>query len=70
MKSIPYFICKNIERMTVIAKIKPYLQHLNSIYHFAVMKIIVLHQLTQLGVSWETLIAHESFKGPQIFVDP
>ena len=29
-----------------------------------------MHQLTQLGVSWETLIAHEIFKGPQIFVDP
>ena len=70
MMSIPYFICKNIESMTVISKRKPYPQHLNSIYHFAVIKIVVLHHLTQLGVSWEIFIAHESFKGPQIFVDP
>lgn len=56
--------------MTLIAKIKPYPHQLNSIYHFSVIKIVVLHQLTQLGVSWETFIAHECFKGPQIFSDP
>ena len=70
MMSILYFICKNIERMTVITKRKPYPEQLNSIYDFAVIKIVVLHQLTQLGVPWETFIAHESFKGPQIFAKP
>lgn len=70
MMSIPYFICKNVERMVVLAKTKPYPQHLNSIYHFTVIKIVVLHQRTQLGVPWETFIAHEIFKGPQIFVEP
>lgn len=29
-----------------------------------------MHQLTQLGVPWETFIAHEIFKWPQIFADP
>lgn len=62
MMIIPYFICKNIERMTVISKRKPYPQQLNSICHFAVIKIIILHQLTQLGVSWETFITHEIFR--------
>lgn len=70
MMSIPYFICKNIESMNVITKRKPYPQQLNSIYHFAVIKIIIVHQLTQLGVPWETFIAHEIFKGPKIFADP
>jgi len=70
MMSIPYFICKNIERMTVIAKRKSYPQQLNRIYHFSVIKIIVLHHLTQFGMPWETFIAHECFKGPQIFLDP
>ena len=46
MMSIPYFICKNIERMIVLAKRKPYPQQLNSIYHFPVIKINVVHQLT------------------------
>ena len=46
MMSIPYFICKNIERMIVIAKRKLYPQQLNNIYHFVVIKIIVVHQLT------------------------
>jgi len=70
MMSISYFICKNIERMTIITKRKPYPQQLNSIYHFSVIKIVVLHQLTQLEVSWETFIALECFKGSQIFSDP
>lgn len=67
MMSIPYFICKNIERMKIIAKRKPYLQQLNSIYHFSLIKIVVLNQLNQLGMPWETFISHEVFKGPQIF---
>ena len=54
----------------MIAKRKPYPQQLNSIYHFSIIKIIVLHQLTQFGIPWETFIAHECFKGPQIFSDP
>jgi len=70
MISIPYFICKNIERMRVIANRKPYPQQLNRNYHFSVIKIIVLHQLTQFGMPWETFIAHECFKGSQIFLDP
>jgi len=61
---------QNTEKKTVIPKRKPYPQQLNNIYHFVVIKVIVLHQLTQLGVSWETFIAHESFKGPKIFADP
>ena len=40
MMSIPYFICKNIERMIVIAKMKPYPQQLNSIYHFFSSKLL------------------------------
>ena len=70
MMSIPHFICKNIERMIVIAKRKPYSQQLNNIYHFSIIKIFVLHQLIQLGVPWETFIAHEIFKGPQMFAEP
>jgi len=52
--------------MLVIAKRKPLTQQLNSIYHFSVIKIIVLHQLNQLGIPWETFISHEVFKGPKI----
>ena len=49
------------------AKKKPYPQQLNNIYHFSLIKIVVLHQLNQLGMPWETFISHEVFKGPQIF---
>lgn len=67
MMSIPYFICKKIEKMIVIAKRKPHPQQFNSIYHFSVIKIIVLHHLNQLGMPWETFISHEVLKGPPIF---
>jgi len=40
MMSIPYFICKNIERIIVIAKRKPYPHQLNSIYHFLSSKLL------------------------------
>ena len=56
--------------MTVLAKRKPYPQQLYSICHFSIIKIIIVHQLTQLVVSWETFISHECFKGLQIFSDP
>jgi hypothetical protein len=67
MMNIPYFMFRNIEKMAHIVKKKPYPQQLNSIYHYSLIKIIVLHQLNLLNMPWETFISHEMFKGPQIF---
>jgi len=53
--------------MAHYVKKKPYPQQLNSIYHFYVIKIIVLHELNLLNIPWETFISHEAFKVPQVF---
>lgn len=58
---------KNIEKMALIVKKKPYPQQLTSIYDYSLIKIIVLHQLNLLNMPWETFISHDMFKGPQIF---
>lgn len=63
---IPYFMFQNIEKMAHYVNKKPYPQQLNMIYHFSMIKIIVLHQLNLLNIPWETFIYHEVFKGPQI----
>ena len=66
MMNIPYFMFKNIEKMAFIVKKKPYPQQLTSIFHYSLIKIIVLHQLNLLNMPWETFISNEMFKGPQI----
>ena len=39
---------------------------MSSLYHYSLIKMIVLHHLSLLNISWETFIAHEIFRGPQI----
>ena len=53
--------------MALYVKKKPYPQYLNNIFHYSLIKIIVIHQLNLLNMPWETFISHEMFKGPQIF---
>jgi len=66
MMNFPYFICWNIEKMTTLVHRKPPQQQDNNIYHFALINIVVLHQLGLLNISWEDFIAHEVFTGPQV----
>lgn len=64
--NIPYFMCRNIEKMTTLVQRKPPHQQYNNIYHFALIKIVVLHQLSLLNVSWDDFISHEVFTSPQV----
>lgn len=66
MMNLPYFICRNIEKMATLVQRKPLHQQFNNIYHFSLIKIVVLHQLSLLNVSWDTFISHEVFKSPQV----
>ena len=66
MMNLPYFICRNIEKMATYVQRKPLPQHCNSIYHFSLIRIVFLHQLSLLNISWNTFIAHEVFKIPQV----
>jgi len=66
MMNLPYFICRNIEKMALYVQRKPFSQQFNNIYHFSLIKIVILHQLSLLNIPWDTFIAHEIFKGPQV----
>jgi len=61
MMNIPFFMCHNIERMVPLVQRKsPTHQH-KSIYHYALIKIIVMHQLAQQGITWEDFISRDYF---------
>ena len=66
MLNIPYFLFRNIEKIAYIVQEKPYPQQMSSIYHYSLIKMIVLHHLNLLNTSWDTFIANDIFNGPQI----
>ena len=65
MTNIPYFMCRNIERMTTLVQKKTPEQQHNSIYHYALIKMIVVHQLGLQGIAWEDFISRDLFTAPQ-----
>ena len=65
LMSIPYFMCRNIERMTFLVQKKTPAQQHNSIYHYALIKIMVVHQLAQQGITWDEFISRDFFAAPQ-----
>ena len=64
MMSIPYFMYRNIEQMTVLVQKKTPEQQHNSIYHYALIKIIVVHQLGLQGIAWDEFISLDFFATP------
>ena len=63
--NIPYFMFHNIERMVPLVQRKsPTHQH-RRIYHYALIKIVVIHQLAQQGITWEDFISRDLFTAPQ-----
>ena len=56
MLSLPYFLFRNIEKMAHFVQKKPYPQQMSSLYHYSLIKIIVLHHLSLLNISWENLL--------------
>lgn len=52
--------------MTTLVHRKPPWQHYNNIYHFSLIKIVVLHHLGLQNISWEDFISDEVFTGPQV----
>ena len=64
--NLPYFMCQNVEKMTTLMQRKTPEQQYNSIYHFALIKIVVTHQLGLQGISWEDFISNDFFIAPQV----
>ena len=65
MMNILYFICQNIERMTTLVQHKTPQQQLNSVYHFALIKILVVHQLGLQGITWDDFMSRDFFRASQ-----
>ena len=65
LMNILYFICRNIERMTTLVQKKTPEQQHNSIYHYVLIKIIVVHQLGLQGITWDEFISRDFFAAPQ-----
>jgi len=51
MMNIPYFLFRNTEKVAYIVQKNPYPQQMNSIYHYSLIKMIVLHHLNLLNIS-------------------
>lgn len=66
MMNLPYFMCQNIEKMTTLLQKKTPQQQYNNVYHFSLIKIVVMHQLGLQDISWEDFISHEFFTAPQV----
>lgn len=63
--NIPYFMCQNIKRMTTLVRKKTSEQQHNNIYHYALIKIIVVHQLGLQGITWDDFISRDFFRTSQ-----
>lgn len=60
-----YLLFRNIEKMAYIVQKNPYPQQMRSIYQYSLIKMIVLHHLNLLNISWDTFIANDIFNGTQ-----
>lgn len=61
MMNIPFFICRNIERMVPLVQRKSPAQQHRSLYHYGLIQLVVMHQLVQHGIPWEEFISWEFF---------
>ena len=57
MMNLPFFICNNIEKMKNVMQHKTPQQQLNIVYHFALIRILVDHQLGLQGIAWEDFMS-------------
>lgn len=64
MLNFPYYLFKSIDKMTYIAQKRDLAHQMHSIFHHSLIKMIVLHHLDQLGITWEAFIANEIFNEP------
>ena len=66
MLNIPYFLFRDIEKMAYIVQKRDYDHQMRSLFHHSLIKIIFLHHLDKLNISWDTFIANDIFTAPPI----
>jgi len=59
-----YYLFKSIEKMAYTSQGKKCDLQMNKLFHHSLIRIIVLHHLNQLNISWETFIANDAFTAP------
>ena len=64
MLHIPYYLFRSIEKMAYIVKTRDYKQKMQSLFHHSLIKMVVMHQLQQENIPWDTLITNEVFTTP------
>ena len=70
MMNLPFFICRNIERINTFMLHKTPQQQPNSVFHFPLIRILVDHQLGLQGIAWEDFISHDFFNTSQVISEP
>ena len=55
MLNNPYYLFRSIEKMDFIVQRKPYPQKMSKLYHYSLIKVIVIHHLSLLNIPWDTL---------------
>ena len=51
--------------MTTLVQHKTPQQQFNSLYHFSLIKIVVIHQLGLQGITWDDFISRDFFRASQ-----
>jgi len=65
MLNIPYYLFRGIEKMAHTIYGKKNDQKMDNLFHRFVIKIIVLHHLNQLNISWDNFVANNIFSTSQ-----
>lgn len=62
--NIPYYLFRSIDKMASIVQKRDFDKQGNNLFHHSLIKIIVLHHLDQLHISWDNFIANDIFTTP------
>ena len=66
MLNIPYFLFRSIDKMSYLVQKRDYDHQMKRIFHHSLIKIIVIHHLDQLNISWSSCIANDIFVAPPV----
>ena len=64
MLHFPYYLYRSIDKIYSVLQRRNYSQQMKILFHHSLIKMVVLHQLEQKGITWEVFITHEVFTNP------
>ena len=51
--------------MSFVVQKRSYTEKMHSLFHYSLIKMVVLHQMERKGIPWDVFIANEIFTSPQ-----